>query len=238
MSEAVGRHVFICGYSRSGSTMFYNMLRTTVTNLRFMERERPARLVIGASTENFVTKRPLDIFDIDHIVAANVFRKQIHCLILIRDIRAIVTSRHKSVPDDYFIGFDRQYFIQGGAATYTNPGILQTHAAIERAQRRRDMRIAVVRYEDILRHPDAVQSRLGRDIGFLRRLFLLEQGIALQHLLELLLELLRRQLQQPDRLQQLGRQIDALREIRAYPRLHRCSPFSILLIPEAIVKAA
>ena len=169
MSEAVGRHVFICGYSRSGSTMFYNMLRTTVTNLRFMERERPARLVIGASTENFVTKRPLDIFDIDHIVAANVFRKQIHCLILIRDIRAIVTSRHKSVPDDYFIGFDRQYFIQGGAATYTNPGILQTHAAIERAQRRRDMRIAVVRYEDILRHPDAMQSRLGRDIGFAYR---------------------------------------------------------------------
>jgi hypothetical protein len=166
MPEARGQHVFICGYSRSGSTMFYNMLRTTVTNRRFMERELPARLAIGASAEDFVTKRPLDIFDIDHIVAANLFRKEIHCLVLIRDIRAIVTSRHKRVPDDYFMGFDRQYFIQGDAATYSNPGILQTHAAIGRAQLRRDIRISVLRYEDILRHPDAVQSKLGRDIGF------------------------------------------------------------------------
>jgi hypothetical protein len=165
-SEAMGQHAFICGYSRSGSTMFYNMLRTTVTNWRFIERELPARLVIGASTEDFVTKRPLDIFDIDDIVAANVFRKRIHCLILIRDIRAVVTSRHRRVPGDYFMGFDHQYFIQDGVATYTNPGILQTHAAIARARQRRDIGIATMRYEDLLRHPDDLQSRLGRDIGF------------------------------------------------------------------------
>jgi hypothetical protein len=165
----MSRHAFICGYSRSGSTMFYSMLRTTVTNWQFIERELPARLVIGASTESFVTKRPLDIFDIDHIVAANVFRKQVYCLILVRDIRAIVTSRHKRVPDDYFMGFDRQYFIQDGAATYTNPGILQTHAAIAQARQRRDIRIVTMRYEDILRHPDDVQSRLGGEIGFAYR---------------------------------------------------------------------
>jgi hypothetical protein len=162
----MSRHVLICGYSRSGSTMFYNMLRTTVTNFRFMESERPARLVIGASTQELVTKRPLDVFDIDRIVAANVFGKQIHCLILIRDIRAIVTSRHSGVPHDYFMGFDHQYFVQGETASYTNPGILQTHAAIERAQRRGAARVTILRYEDILRHTDAIQSRLGRDIGF------------------------------------------------------------------------
>jgi hypothetical protein len=131
-----------------------------------MERERPARLVIGASPQEFVTKRPLDIFDIDRIIAANVLGKQIYYLILIRDIRAIVTSRHEGVPHQYFMGFDHQYFIRGDMATYTNPGILQTHAAIERAQRLETAKIRILRYEDILRHTDRMQSRLGRDIGF------------------------------------------------------------------------
>lgn len=165
MSEAVGQHVFICGYPRSGSTMFYNMLRTTVTNFAFPEREMTARAVI-ARPEDYVTKRPLDVFDIDKILAANVLGKKVFCIILIRDIRSIISSRHRSVPGDYFIGFDHQYFVRDGTATYTNPGILQTHIAIARTRQRRDLTKIILRYEDILRNSDAVQTRLGRIIGF------------------------------------------------------------------------
>ncbi len=162
----MGKHVFVCGYSRSGTTMFYNMLRTTVTNFRFLEHEQPARTVIAASPDDQVTKRPLDIFDIDNILAANVLRKQVFCIILIRDIRSIVTSFHQSVPNDYFIGFDRQYFIKDGAASYTNPGILQIHGAIARTWQRRDLVKIILRYEDILRDTETIQGQLGTAIGF------------------------------------------------------------------------
>jgi hypothetical protein len=163
---AAGKHVFVCGYSRSGTTMFYNMLRTTVTNFRFLERERPARTVIAASPDDYVTKRPLDIFDVDSILAANVLRKKVFCIILIRDIRSIVTSFHQSVPNEYFIGFDRQYFINEGTATYTNPGILQIHSAIARTWQRRDLVKIILRYEEILRDIETVQRQLGTAIGF------------------------------------------------------------------------
>lgn len=162
----MGRHVFICGYSRSGTTMFYNMLRTTVTNFRFLDRERPAHTVVGASPDDYVTKRPLDIFNVDDILAANVFRKRVFCIILIRDIRSIVTSFHQSVPDDYFIGFDHQYFINDGRASFTNPGILQIHAAIAKTWQRRDLVKIILRYEDILKDMDNVQAQLGKAIGF------------------------------------------------------------------------
>jgi len=162
----MGKHVFVCGYSRSGTTMFYNMLRTTVTNFHFLERERPARTVIAASPDDYVTKRPLDIFDVDSILAANVLRKKVFCIILIRDIRSIVTSFHQSVPNEYFIGFDHQYFVHDGTASYTNPGILQIHGAIARTWRRRDLVKVILRYEDVLKDMETVQRQLGTAIGF------------------------------------------------------------------------
>jgi len=149
--------------------MFYNMLRTTVTNFKFLDRERPARTVIGASPDDYVTKRPLDIFDVDKILAANLFHKRVFCIILIRDIRSIVTSFHQSVPDDYFIGFDHQYFINEGKASFTNPGVLQIHAAIVKTWQRRELAKIILRYEDILKDTENVQAQLGKSVGFTYR---------------------------------------------------------------------
>jgi hypothetical protein len=161
----MAKHVFVCGYPRSGSTMFYNMLRTTVTNFAFLEREMPAQAVI-ARPEDYVTKRPLDIFDIDSIRSANILKKRLFAIILIRDLRSVVTSRHRNVPDDYFIGFDHQYFVHDGTATFTNPGVIQTHNAIASTWRRRDLAKIIVRYEDILKDGAGTQTKLGEAIGF------------------------------------------------------------------------
>jgi len=145
--------------------MFYNMLRTTVTNFHFLDRESSARPVI-ARPEDYVTKRLLDIFDVGKILAANVLGKKIFCIMQIRDIRSIVTSRHVKVPDDYRIGFDHQYFVKDGTATYVNPGILQIHDAIRYTWQRRDLTKMILRYEDILRNGDTIQAQLGAAIGF------------------------------------------------------------------------
>jgi hypothetical protein len=159
-------HVVICGYSRSGTTLFYNMLRTTVRNFQFLDSERRAASVIGQTPESYVTKRPLDIFDIDNIVRSNRHGKGLKFIVMIRDIRAVVTSRHKSVPNDYFVGYDHQYFVNGAVATFTNPGILSVHRAISILLARTDPAPIVLKYEDLLTQTDEVQHDLGRRIGF------------------------------------------------------------------------
>src|SRR5262245_35536865 len=121
-SPPVPMHVVVCGYSRSGTTLFYNMLRTTVRNCHFLDSERRAASVIGETVENYITKRPLDIFDIENIHRNNRYGKAIRYIVMIRDIRSVMTSRHQSVPNDYFIGFDHQYFVDGGMASFPNPG--------------------------------------------------------------------------------------------------------------------
>ncbi|MCG8324430.1 MAG: sulfotransferase, partial [Thiotrichales bacterium] len=106
-----GKHIIVAGYPRSGTTLFYNMLRTSIEGYEFMDRECPASRTIGIDNKNRITKRPKDIFSIGDAVNNNNHDKYISLIILIRDIRAILTSKHKSVPDDYFIGFDHSYFV-------------------------------------------------------------------------------------------------------------------------------
>jgi hypothetical protein len=158
-------HVVICGYSRSGTTLFYNMLRTTVRNFKFLDRECRAAAVIGDTPESYITKRPLDLFDVENIVRRNRHGKALKFIVMIRDIRSVMTSRHKSVPDDYFVGFDHQYFIDGETARFTNPGILAIHQAISLLMRS-SLAPIIVRYEDLLRRTDDVQRDLGRRLGF------------------------------------------------------------------------
>jgi hypothetical protein len=155
----------ICGYSRSGTTLFYNMLRTTVRNFKFLDRECRAANVIGDTPESYVTKRPLDLFDIENIVHRNRYGKALKVIVMIRDIRAVMTSRHKSVPDDYFMGFDYQYFIDGETARFTNPGILATHRTISLLMRS-NLAPIIIRYEDLLRQTDELQRHLGEKLGF------------------------------------------------------------------------
>jgi hypothetical protein len=161
-------HIVVTGYSRSGTTMFYNMLRTSVANYEFMDHEYPAALAVRIDNRSRITKRPLDIFCLDSIQADNKYDKNLYLLICIRDIRSLVTSFHKSVPDDYFIGYDYQYFIsRDGQFSYTNPGIIATHNAILNAlQSQYFQKKILIKYEDMLKNPKDLQDLLAKEIGF------------------------------------------------------------------------
>lgn len=73
-----------CGFPRSGSTMLYLMLRSTVSNFKFFDREVSA---LSVEDKNAITKRPMDIFEYENIPDARF-------IINIRDPRAILTSIH------------------------------------------------------------------------------------------------------------------------------------------------
>ena len=168
-----GRHILISGFSRSGTTMFYNMLRHSVTNLDFLDKEYPAAQIIGTDPRNLVTKRPLDIFDIQNIISANKLGKTLDFIVLLRDIRSIITSTHKSVPDDYFISYDYQYFIPpNGTPTRTIPGILHTYQAIVQLFKcNLPGRKIIVRYEDLVQNTVRTQAYLAQvlQLGYRNR---------------------------------------------------------------------
>lgn len=158
-----GRHILVTGFPRSGTTMFYNMLRTSVEGFIAFDNEIGSHAVIGQDPRSIISKRPLDIFTIDETYKANKYNKTIDTIILVRDIRAIITSVHKSIADDYFIGYDFQYNTppEGGEAQRTNPGIIPIfHAIGNFVSGNLPGNKIVLRYEDIVLNTAAIQEKL------------------------------------------------------------------------------
>jgi len=150
--------------------MFYHMLRSTVKGYKFMDEEVPAERLVGRDHKNRITKRPLDLFNLDQIHKNNRYRKRLSLIILIRDIRSVLTSFHSAVPDDYFIGYDHQYFINRatGENSYRNPGVLPIHEALVQAMSNPNFdKKIILKYEDILTSPDRQQAFLGEELGLM-----------------------------------------------------------------------
>ncbi len=161
------RHLLIAGQGRSGSTLFFNMLRHTLQGFSLPHNEIRAGHVIDLP-DSYCTKRPFDIFDIPNIVrSAASAGKMLDLVITLRDPRDILTSRHRRVPDDYFYAADHSYFIAAKAATPTMPGFLQVHKAIMDVTRSGlfPRGIFFLKYEDLVENPDAIQSALAQGFG-------------------------------------------------------------------------
>ena len=148
------RHVIVCGYPRAGTTLFYSMLRYAIPHYQFFDVERPAMATRGPGL--ICSKRPLDVFEgWKH----RLFIKNPVWIILVRDMRSMLCSRHTSVPDDYFIGWNHQYHVRkSGRVSFTKPGILPVHKSIKKLSKRPQAHI--LRYEDLLTDPDGQQDRL------------------------------------------------------------------------------
>lgn len=153
------RHIVVCGFSRGGTTLFYNMLRNCVENFEFMDRETRGLESINLQGSR-ITKRPLDFLEIENI--KNRSTKKVDFIFCIRDPRSLITSYHKSVPEDYFQGYKNMYFIpSGGKPSLTYPGIKPTYDVYNRVKDE----VFTLRYEDLIRDPDATQRELGECLG-------------------------------------------------------------------------
>lgn len=163
-----GRHILVTGFPRSGTTMFYNMLRSSVEGFIALDNEIGSHAVIGQDPRSIISKRPLDIFTIDETYKANTYNKTIDTIVLVRDIRSIITSVHKSVPDDYFIGYDFQYHVptEGGEAQRTNPGVIPTFQAIGNfVSSKLPGNKIVLRYEDVVINTAVLQEQVGNQLN-------------------------------------------------------------------------
>lgn len=137
--------IAVVGCPRSGTTMFYTMLRNTVTNWKFYDTERPANL----SDDRCISKRPLDLLSgpLDGV----------KYIVVVRDPRDIMCSHHKNAPG-FFISAGKCSVVGGRALDIGVAGMFAKFAEYSDH--------VFIRYEDLIFDPDAVQIELGKAFGF------------------------------------------------------------------------
>ena len=166
------RQLIVCGFPRSGTSLLYNMMScTTKTQFNFTEFEKYF-IHYSHKLGNFATKAPLDVLHLEFIDYLNIHRKRSVVLILVRDIREVLTSRHPIIPNEYFIGYDHSWWPQDGGFDrwkYDAPGVIEVNLAIQNALKRDD--VCLVKYEDLVSAPDLVQDIIRNkfDIEFFSR---------------------------------------------------------------------
>jgi len=165
-------HLAVCGYPRSGTSLLYNMLSSTVAgSMKFTSFENYFIHSLH-KLGDIATKAPLDVLHVEYLDQLNIHNKKIVLLVVIRDIREIITSRHPIYPDEYFIGYDHSYWPQNKDFTewsYDAPGVIEISRHIRTAINRPDA--FLVRYEDLVDSPDDLQKSIQHkfDIHFVRK---------------------------------------------------------------------
>ncbi len=160
--EKVGKQVVICGYPRAGTSLLLNMMSATLDGFRFAEFEEPADSLLWKS-ENWVSKMPLDVFNIPRLPTENIRRKTLYVILVIRDLRDVLTSVHPNVPDRYYCNYETRWIPSGTypyQAKLTDKGIRRIHEAIHTAERVNGLRTVRAKYEDIINDCDALQKSL------------------------------------------------------------------------------
>lgn len=117
------------------------------------EHEAPLFRPIPPGEQLYLTKKPPDTVRIERAFQAD---EKLNVIAMVRDPRAVITSRHPDFPDVYFSGFQRW---------------LDYQRVIERNSDH--PRWLAVRYEDLLTDPAASQALIEAKFGFLepRRAF-------------------------------------------------------------------
>jgi hypothetical protein len=143
--------------------MLYSMMQASGRGPTYHPHEMRALSVIG-ERGTFVTKRPLDVFDIDAIVKANIRAKDIRIVLIIRDPRSVLVSRHPAYPRQPFIGFDQSLDVAREGLSFTGPGLLDYIRAVSAVQKRADLSVMTVRYEDLITDPESIRIALSKFI--------------------------------------------------------------------------
>lgn len=161
------KHIVICGCPRSGTSLLFNMVSASITGFRCEPFEKQAVQRLHRSG-NYVTKFPLDVLQVSEILGSNKLEKDVYFIVLIRDVRDLVTSRHPLVPDQYFIGYRTSLWPGGRGFShweYNAPGIEAVYKAIRTCSARSDLNFLKVRYENLVGDSASVQKQIEEFAG-------------------------------------------------------------------------
>lgn len=146
------RRVHIVGCPRSGTTLLMEMLATCFSSDGYCAHEMSIFEPPPASTPEqglYFSKQPNDIKQLRWILPRD---EQLYVIYLGRDPRAVICSRHRSLPDAYFCNYRVWHECDTAAQRYAN-----------------NPRFLRLRYEDLVARPDAVQRDILAALPFLEQ---------------------------------------------------------------------
>jgi len=141
-------HILICGYQRAGTTLLLMMMEHTLPDAKFFGKEKSAWRAATFEWRNHaivISKVPTDIFRLHRL--RNFYKTRqakLKTIIMIRDPRDVLSSRHpKTGEHAYFQDTEQWKDIHADVMKYRN-----------------DPDVLVVRYEDLVADPQAVQAKV------------------------------------------------------------------------------
>lgn len=141
------KRLHVVGCHRSGTTLMTELIGNCFAIGGRAEHEQGLWEPIPAVPGVYLTKKPPDTIRIHRVFLRD---PDLYVVAMIRDPRGVITSRHKTRPGVYFSSFWRwAHYMEAITALADHP------------------RYVVVRYEDLVADPDAVQDRLARAFDFL-----------------------------------------------------------------------
>ncbi len=155
------KQLIICGFPRSGTSLLYNMMSTTTAE-KFIFTEFENYFMFTMHKMGCIaSKAPLDIMHLEYIDKLNIHQKELALVIVIRDLRDIVTSKHPINPSAYFIGHDYSFWPKDSKFEnweHSAPGVIQISSKIQEASKR--PYTLIIKYEDLVSKPDLVQKQI------------------------------------------------------------------------------
>ncbi len=145
------KRLHIVGCPRSGTTLLMELISTCFASGGFCEHEMSifAPLELSPDIDLYITKQPNDIRQLGHIFARD---ENLFIIYSGRDPRAVITSKHRENPDEYFSNYRIWAECDRAAQHYHG------HA-----------RFLSLRYEDLVADPDNIQREIGGQFPFLQR---------------------------------------------------------------------
>lgn len=142
------KRLHVTGCRRSGTTLMFEMLTACFVHDGRSEHEEslfrnPTPLAKGL----YISKKPSDITHLQRVFERD---DSLYVIYMLRDPRAVITSIHPSRGDTYFASFERWLRYEAAAKP------LKAHP-----------RFIEVGYEDLVREPDRIQTRLQDKFSFL-----------------------------------------------------------------------
>jgi len=144
----VTTNLHIVGCPRSGTTLLTEMIATCFYIDGSCEHEETIFKVSPDHKGIYLSKKPNDVLWVDRIIDRD---PALHVIALMRDPRSVICSVHQGHPGMYFCNY---------------PVWSRAEKAI--AKLAKHPRLLVIRYEDLVSNPDAVQKIITQRFPFLK----------------------------------------------------------------------
>lgn len=116
-SDKTYSQIVICGIPRSGTSLAYNLFNSALVDFEAYvgsrKKNKRSKEISGSKViyrrGNYITKLPNDIFNIKKIIERNIHKKNILFVVITRDFRDIIVSKHQWGDGSYYLSYKYKY---------------------------------------------------------------------------------------------------------------------------------